>query len=89
MSTDREIPVELTDQERVVLQVFVGGKPRKEIANQLGLTISEVNRHVRRVLTKIRTAYETSGMTSAKVMMLFAFTNGLVPPLELKSKTAK
>ena len=83
MSTRNKSPVYLNRSEKKILRLFVSGLPRKSIAQKLG--VDTVHSDIRRMLRKIRAVYKTDGMTSTKVMMLYAFTVGLVEPLRLKS----
>jgi two-component system nitrate/nitrite response regulator NarL len=58
-------PVELTDRERVVLELIAAGYTDKEIALKAGLSKYTINLDVRRILQKIGAASRTEAAIKA------------------------
>ncbi|RGP39833.1 Response regulator protein VraR [Altererythrobacter insulae] len=63
----------LTDRERQVLNLVVGGQTNKEIADTLGISVKTVDRHRTSVMSK-------TGSHSAAGLIAFALREGLIDP---------
>lgn len=68
---------DLTPREREVLQLLASGDLYKEIADHLGITITTVNAHVRRIYVKLQV--RSRGQAVAKFAHLFPPDAGLRP----------
>jgi len=68
---------DLTPREREVLQLLASGDLYKEIADHLGITITTVNAHVRRIYVKLQV--RSRGQAVAKFAHLFPPDPGLRP----------
>lgn len=68
---------DLTPREREVLQLLASGDLYKEIADHLGITITTVNAHVRRIYVKLQV--RSRGQAVAKFAHLFPPDTGRRP----------
>jgi DNA-binding NarL/FixJ family response regulator len=68
---------DLTPREREVLQLLAAGDLYKEIADSLGITITTVNAHVRRIYVKLQV--RSRGQAVAKFAHLFPPDGGPHP----------
>ena len=56
---------QLTHQQRVVLQMLVGGQSNKQIAYELGIVESTVKAHVSAILRKLKVYSRTQAVIKA------------------------
>jgi DNA-binding CsgD family transcriptional regulator len=55
----------LTGRERQVLELMVQGLIKKEIANQLGMSVHTVTTHIRHVYEKLQVTTNTAAVSKA------------------------
>lgn len=60
----------LTDREKQILSLIRDGKPSKQIADRLGISIHTVNRHRQNIIAKLSVANSTEAVTAATLMHL-------------------
>lgn len=60
----------LTEREKEILKLIKNGKPSKQIADLLGISINTVNRHRQNIIEKLSVANSTEAVTAATAMNL-------------------
>jgi DNA-binding NarL/FixJ family response regulator len=65
LSTEQEVPVALTRREMEVLQLLAQGKPNKEIAEDLVITVRTVKFHISAILRKLGAGNRTEAVAVA------------------------
>lgn len=60
----------LSDREKEVLKLIRDGRPSKQIADMLGISIHTVNRHRQNIIAKLSVGNSIEAVTAAVAMKL-------------------
>lgn len=69
-SFDRQRRCFLTDREKEILRLIRDGKPSKQIAAILGISVNTVNRHRQNIIAKLSVGNSVEAVTAASAMNL-------------------